>query len=325
MKKVMITGGAGFIGSHLTAHLLKRGCQVIVVDKMTEAARKYDRLRHLRETEKHLYVYTLDLVEEPRGLTELMTGVDTVFHLAANGDVAGGVMDTYLDFRNNVEATQNVMEACRKAASVQTVLFSSSAAVYGGGWGDIHLDESHGPLLPESMYGGSKLACEGIVSAFCHLFDMQGLIFRFANVVGGRMDHGIIHDLLAKLTKNPNDLTVLGDGMQVRPFFLVEDCISAMLHVYGSQVWAHSDVFNIGVRTHTTVQAVANIVVDEFRNLHPGHTNIHYTGGRTGFVGDLPEIRFSMEKMVSMGWGPSHTSNEAVHIATRRMLETYIP
>jgi UDP-glucose 4-epimerase len=199
--------------------------------------------------------------------------------------------------------------------NIKTILFSSSACIYGDA-PQAALSETFGPLFPINLYGAGKLACESLMSSYSHLFSIKVTMFRFANIVGARMGHGVIFDFIQKLKKNPVELEILGDGYQEKPFLLVEDCISGMICAF-QNCSAQCDVFNLGTKTFTTVTRIGEIVLEEM-----GLKNVKFTysGGRRGWPGDAPVVHFSVNKMKRLGWQASHSSDEAVRIAARRLL-----
>jgi UDP-glucose 4-epimerase len=202
-----------------------------------------------------------------------------------------------------------------KATGIRRLLFSSTSAVYGEA-PVIPTPEHVGPLLPISLYGAAKLACETLISAYCHIFNIQAWMFRFGNVVGDRMGHGVIYDFIHKLKRNPEELEILGDGQQEKPFFLVEDCIEGVFCAfYNSEAWC--DVFNLGCSSSTKISRVAEIVVEE---MGLSGVRFRYTGGRRGWVGDVPQVGLDVSKIRKLGWQARHTSDEAVRIAARRLL-----
>jgi UDP-glucose 4-epimerase len=309
-KRVLVTGGAGFIGSHLADRLMADGKSVTVYDNLSSGRREW--IEHHLPKRRFRFVEA-DLLDFST-LKETMEGHDLVWHLGANTDIPTGNQVVDLDLKNCTIATHNVLEAMR-VTNVQRIVFASSATVYGDAPPQ-PLAETYGPLLPISLYGAGKLACEGLISAYSHLFGIQALIFRFANVVGGRMGHGVIYDFIQKLTRNPRELEVLGDGKQEKPFFLVEDCIEG-------KFWAleHSnsscEVYNLGCTTFTRIDRVAQIVGEE---MGLKDVRIRHTGGSRGWPGDVPIVRFDADKMAKLGWTVRHTSDEAVRIAARRLL-----
>jgi len=304
-----VTGGAGFIGSHLVDRLLARGEKVTVYDNLSSGRSEW--------LDPHLgnhdfrFIQT-DLLEMQR-LAEAMAGHNMVWHLGANTDIPTGSKDVDLDLRNCTLATHNVLEAMRRNA-IGHLVFASTAAVYGDP-PVFPAPESAGPLRPISLYGAAKLACEGLISAYSHLFGIQAWMFRFANVIGARMGHGVIFDFIQKLPAS-DELEIWGDGQGRKPFFLVEDCIEGIFQArHNTDEWC--DVFNLGTGTATRIDKVAEIVIEEMGRKG---TPIRYTGGRRGFPGDVPELLFDVSKMARLGWQASRTSDEAVRIAARRLL-----
>jgi UDP-glucose 4-epimerase len=310
-KKYLVTGGAGFIGSHLVERLVSEGNTVTVYDNLVSGKKK-DIQHHIGKP--NFRFIEADLLDFA-ALKEAMQGQEIVWHLAANTDIPGGNRITDLDLKNCTIGTWNILDIMRQL-KIDKLLFASSATVYGD-TPLVPLAETYGPLLPISLYGAGKLACEGFVSAYCHLFGIQAWIFRFANVVGGGMGHGVIYDFIQKLERNTGDLEILGDGKQEKPYFLVEDCIEGMFCAFRNSD-AQYDVYNLGCDTFSTVTNVGKIVIGEMglKDVH-----IRYTGGRRGWPGDVPVVRFDPGKMARWGWKASHTSDEAVRIAARRLIE----
>ena len=305
-----VTGGAGFIGSHLVDRLMKKGEKVTVYDNLA-SGRKENIGHHIgKENFRFLEADLLDF----ETLKEAMKGHEIIWHLGANTDIPTGNKVTDLDLKNCTIATHNVLEAM-KENNIEKLLFTSSACVYGDA-PPIALSETFGPLLPISLYGAGKLACEGLISSYCHLFGIKALIFRFANVVGTRMGHGVIFDFIQKLRKSPKELEILGDGKQEKPFFLVEDCIEGMLRAFQNSN-SPCDVFNLGCDSFTSVTKVAQIVAKE---MDLNDVRFKYTGGKRGWPGDVPVVHFNVEKVKKLGWQARHSSDEAVRIAVQRLL-----
>ncbi|MBN1643760.1 MAG: NAD-dependent epimerase/dehydratase family protein [Dehalococcoidales bacterium] len=308
--KYFVTGGAGFIGSHLVDKLISEGKTVTVYDNLVSGKKK-DIEHHIgKDKFKFLEADLLDYDT----LVGAMKGYEVVWHLGANTDIPGGNRVTDLDLKNCTTATRNVLEAMR-ANKIGKMLFASSACVYGDAPPQA-LSETYGPLHPINLYGAGKLACEGLISSYCHLFGIQAWMFRFANVVGARMGHGVIYDFIQKLKKNPKELEILGDGHQQKPFFLVEDCISGMICAFDKTNKPY-DVFNLGTETFTNVTRIGEIVIEE---MGLKDVKIKYTGGARGWPGDVPIVFFSTKKINGYGWEASRTSDEAVRTAARRLL-----
>jgi UDP-glucose 4-epimerase len=306
-----VTGAAGFIGCHMVERLLDEGHTVTGYDNFSSGRRKWIEqvLAHPRFT--FVQADLLDLGT----LAEAMRGHQVVVHLGANTDIPRGNQNPHIDLDNCTIATFNVLEAIR-THGISRLLFASSSTVYG----EVSIfptPEEIGPLFPISLYGAAKMACEGLISAYCHLFGIQGWIFRFGNVVGGRMGHGVIYDFIAKLRRNPEELEILGDGNGEKNFFLVEECIDGMLFAYRNVADKPCDVFNLGCESATKIMTIARIVAEE-----AGLENVRFrtTGGRQGWPGDVPNVIYDVSKMRKLGWEARHTSDQAIRIAARRLL-----
>jgi len=195
------------------------------------------------------------------------------------------------------------------------VVFSSSSTVYGE-TPPVPLSENYGPLLPISVYGAAKLACEGLISSFCHTFDMKGWIFRFANVVGSRCTHGVIYDFIRKLRKNPRELEILGDGKQRKSYLYIEDCVNGMLFGF-EKSREQINLFNLGTDGTTEVNEIAKMVIDE---MGLKDVKLKYTGGKRGWKGDVPRFQFDISKIKSLGWKPKYDSSDAVRKAIKDLL-----
>ncbi|GAH54833.1 unnamed protein product, partial [marine sediment metagenome] len=247
-------------------------------------------------------------------LKEVIGGHDVVFHLAANPEVRWEIEDAELNLRQEIIATYNVLEAMRTSGAGK-IVFSSSSTVYGE-TPLIPLTEDYGPLLPASLYGAAKLASEGLISAFCHTFNMQAWIFRFANVVGKRATHGVIFDFISKLKQNHEELEILGDGEQCKPYLHVDDCVDGLLFGFRNSA-ERVNVFNLGCATATKVATIAGMLVT---GMGLKDVRFHYTGGDRGWPGDVPQVRFNVEKMNRLGWKAKYTSDEAVRQAIQDIL-----
>jgi len=244
-----------------------------------------------------------------------MRGNELVWHFGANTNMVVGIKTPDTDFNNGLVATYNVLTAMRNTG-VKELVFPSSGSVYG----DIKrppASEGYGPLLPVSAYGAAKLSAEAWISCFTHLCDMKSWIFRFGNVLGERMGHGIIFDLIAKLRSNDDELEVLGDGTGEKNYFLVEECIDGMIYAYNNSNHAGCEIYNLGSEGTTRVSEIVRIVLEETGNTH---TSVRYTGGERGWPGDQPRVYMSVEKMKRLGWSAKLPSDEAVRIAVRRYL-----
>ena len=310
MSKYFITGGAGFIGSHLVDRLMAEGNQVTVYDNLVSGQRKWIE-HHIGKSD--FQFIQADLLDFET-LKKSMKGHDIVWHLGANTDIPTGNKVTDLDLNNCTVATRNVLEAM-KQNGMDKMLFASSACVYGDA-PPVALAETFGPLLPINLYGAGKLASEGLISAYCHLFGIKAWLFRFGNVVGARMGHGVIYDFIQKLKNNPDELEILGDGNQEKNFFLVEDCIEGMFCAFQNSQTQY-DIYNLGASTFTQVTRIGQIVAEE---MGLKDVAFRYTGGKRGWPGDAPVVHFNVQKMKELGWQESRSSDEAVRIAARRLL-----
>ena len=310
MTKYFVTGGAGFIGSHLGDKLLKEGNEVTVYDNLVSGKLENIKQNMNKKGFRFIQADILDL----DALKKAMKGHDVVWHLGANTDIPTGTKVIDLDLKNCTIGTHTTLEAMRQT-KVNNIIFASSACVYGDA-PTVALDETYGPLLPINLYGAGKLACEGFISAYSSLFGLNARIFRFGNVVGARMGHGVIYDFIQKLKKNPREMEILGDGKQEKNFFLVEDCIAGMLCGFQNSK-SQCDTFTLGSDSFSTVTGIAQIVTEEM-NLKD--VKFKYTGGRGGWAGDAPIVHFNTAKMKKLGWKPQYDSDGAVRVAARRLL-----
>ena len=304
--KHFVTGGAGFIGSWVVDRLAKRN-YVTVYDNLSTGKEEFV-AHHLNE--QYFRLAKGDLLDMDT-LTKEMKFHDVVWHIAANPDIRKGTESTKTDLEQNTIATYNCLEAARKN-DIKDFVFSSTSTVYGRAK-KVPTPEDYGPCLPISLYGASKLACEGLVSAYAELYGIKGWIFRFANIVGHRGTHGILVDLVDKLNKDNKNLEVLGDGKQMKSYLLVDECVEGM--VYG---WKHSrdrlNYFNLGAKDQTSVKDIVRILLEESR---VKGVKVHYTGGEGGWKGDVPRFLLDTKKIAKLGWRPKQTSDEAVREAAR--------
>ncbi len=316
-SRVLVTGGAGFIGSHLVDGLMKERVRVTVLDDLSSGRQKnvgrwlnHERFRFAEGDLKNLRD-----VEEAGGNAEL------VFHLAANPEVQVGETDPTIHFEENLMATFNVLEAMRKSASMKNLVFTSTSTVYGEA-AVMPTPEDYGPLIPISTYGASKLGCEALVCSYAHTFGLRALILRIANIVGPRATHGVITDFINKLGADPNRLEILGDGTQKKSYLHVEDCVSAFLHLTLQFLQTPDKVaiYNVGSLDQITVGKIAEIVVDA---LGLQDVEFAFTGGvdgGRGWRGDVKVMLLSVEKLLKTGWKPRYTSGQAVRRATKEIL-----
>lgn len=313
--KVLVTGGAGFIGSHLVDALMNKGAIVTVLDNLSTGL-----MDNIAQWIKHS---RFNFVEgdclNQRDIGEAMEGCELVFHLAANPEVRVGGVDTKVDFEQNIVATYNVLEGMRKSKTAKIMVFASTSTVYGDAK-ILPTPEEYRPLEPISLYGASKLACEALVSGYCHMFDMRGVIYRFANIVGSRSRHGVVWDFVQKLLRDPKELEILGDGTQTKSYLLVSDCIDAFL--FGLEHASERvEIYNIGSEDQITVTEIAETLVEE---MGLRDVEFHYTGGvegGRGWIGDVKIMLLDISKLKKLGWKPRHNSVESVRIAVNHILK----
>ena len=305
--KYFVTGGAGFIGSFVVDRLAKKN-YVTVYDNLSTGKEEFV-AHHLKEN--YFKLVKADLLDFEDVLRE-MKFHDSVWHIAANPDIRKGTESTRVDLEQNTLATYNTLEAARRN-DIKTFVFSSTSTVYGRAK-VVPTPEDAGPCLPISLYGASKLACEGLVSAYAELYGIKAFIYRFANIVGHRSTHGILFDLVEKLNKDQRTLEVLGDGKQRKSYLLVEECVDAM--VYGfKHAKDRVNYFNLGSEDQILVSKIVDILLEEAKL--KGKTRIKYTGGESGWKGDVPKFLLSTKKMAKLGWKAKHTSEEAVREAAK--------
>jgi UDP-glucose 4-epimerase len=309
---ILVTGGAGFIGSHLVDRLLETS-YVTVLDNFSSGKREH--IAHVLGHPRFALVEA-DLFDAGT-LEEVMTEKDFVFHLAANPDVKLGAEDTKIHLQQNILATYSLLEAMRKTG-VRKIAFTSTSTVYGEA-SLVPTPENYGPLKPISLYGASKLACEALISSYCHTFDMQSWIFRFANIVGQRGTHGVLVDFINKLKKNPAELEILGSGKQRKSYLEVRDCIDAMVYTVEHSS-DQTNIFNIGSNDAVDVTEIADVVVESMGLVGARY---RYTGGfeGRGWRGDVKVMQLSIDALVGLGWIPVHNSRESIKAAVDALLK----
>lgn len=307
---ILITGGAGFIGSHLCDYLIGKGNNITVVDNMV-LGRK-ENISHLLDNERFHFIEEDILHKEAMQEIFSKGKFEMVFHLAANSDIQKGGKNPYVDYQLTFNSTFQLL-MLMKEFGVKKLFFASTSAIFGEVYGKI--DEDFGPLRPVSNYGAGKLASEAFISAFSSTYNIQTWITRFPNVVGERFTHGVIFDFIKKLKNNPNELEVLGDGNQCKPYIYVKDLIDGIMYVINNTK-ERFNVFNLGPDSRTQVKEIAQMVIEEM-NLSAA---IRYTGGDRGWVGDVPVFKYDLTKINELGWTAPHTSNESVRIAIQKGL-----
>jgi UDP-glucose 4-epimerase len=312
----LVTGGAGFIGSHLVDRLVSSGVSVKVFDNLSGG-----KISNLHAAAAGLQFIHGDLVELDR-IREEIRDADIVFHMAAYPEVRTGAENPLLPYNENVRNTFNLLEAVRKS-KVSTILFASSSVVYGEP-SVIPTPEDYGPLLPISAYGGSKLACEALLSSYCHTYGIKGKIFRLANVIGARSRHGVIWDFINKLRNDDTRLEILGNGHQSKSYIHVKDCVEAFLFALDYTGNKKSvEIYNVGNSDRIDVISLAKVVC---RTMNLRDTELRTDGGvdgGRGWIGDVKSMQLDIGKLLKMGWKPRLSSENAVEQASIELLSTF--
>ena len=291
-----IVGGAGFIGSHFTDRLLTTpGVERVTLYDNFTSGQHWHFAHHASDPRLHVVEADVRDLDE---LTAAMAGHDVVIHLASNPDIAAAITNPDIDFELGTLLTRCVVEAMRRAG-VPRILYASGSGVYGD-LGEHAADEDHGPMEPVSTYGASKLAGEALIASYGHMFGTRGCVFRFGNVVGPRQTHGVGFDFVRKLMADPTQLEILGDGEQSKSYIHVSDVIDAVLTAHGA-VDAPFAAFNVATGDYITVTEIAEIAVEAL-GLDPSSVDFRYTGGRSGWKGDVPVMRIATDKIRSLGW-----------------------
>ena len=308
---ILVAGGAGFIGSHLCDALLSKNSTVIVADKLIMGSKN---IEHLSQNTNFKF-YEMELANQDN--VDKLFGdnkIDIVYHMAANSDIQKSANDTSIDFNDTLLTTRVLLESMRKN-NVKNIFFASTSAVYGE-MPDIVLNEETGGLKPVSYYGGAKLASEALISSYVSMCDMNAVIFRFPNVIGPRLTHGVVYDFVKKLRNNPKELLILGNGTQCKPYIYVTDLVNAIVKLT-EQFEPGVEIFNISVLSEgTSVTHIAEIVVDV---LGLSDVEFKYTGGDRGWKGDVPRFKYDISKVLATGWKPEYTSDEAVRKAAQSL------
>lgn len=311
--RIFIAGGGGFIGSHFVERLL--------ADEATEKVTVFDNfssggscLLKSSEADSRLHVVRGD-IGDLDSLCAAMAGHDCVLHLASNPDIARAAVDPMIDFRAGTVLTQHIIEAVRRA-SVSKILYASGSGVYGD-MGESTLVENRLEKMPISTYGASKLAGEALLSSYAHMFGINSLAFRFANVVGARQTHGVCLDFIKKLRNDGKRLAILGDGTQSKSYIHVTDVVAAVLLAAGS-VKSGFDCFNVSTPDHISVTEIARIACTKV--LGGQSVQFDYSGGDRGWKGDIPVVRICADKIRGLGWQPRFNSYQAIEKSIEELL-----
>ncbi|MFB6310489.1 MAG: NAD-dependent epimerase/dehydratase family protein [Salinirussus sp.] len=301
-RHALVTGGAGFVGSHLAEGLLSAGAAVTVLDDLSAGRRDWvpDGAAFIEAD-----VNDTDTVEAA------VSEADFVCHLAAGKAVDAA--DPRSQFEANIAGTYTILEAMA-AANVHHLLYTSSSTVYGEA--PRPTPEDHGPLEPISAYGAGKLAEEGLVSTYAHSHGITARVVRFANVVGPRLRGAVVPDFIQKLRADPTELEILGDGRQQKSYLHVTDCVDAMVQILREVETAYA-VYNLGTESTTAVTEIADTVAAAM-NVDPAY---RFTGGERGWTGDVPRMRLDISKLRALGWTPALESDAAIERAAHELID----
>jgi len=308
--KILVTGGAGFIGSHLVDRLVKEGYKIRVVDNLSSG--RLENIKH------HVDAGTIEFIigdlKDPQIALKTVEGVDVVFHFAANPEVRVSTTNPEIHFNENVVATFNLLEVMRKKG-VKELVFASSSSVYGEPE-EIPVDENT-PTRPVSVYGASKAACENLIHAYSKLYGIKAIILRYANVIGPRLRHGVVWDFVNKLKKDPKKLLMLGNGKQIRSYIYVDDAVEATILVWKKSL-DHFKVFNVAYEDWITVDKVADIVIRTM-----GLSNVERIYKPVlhgiGWPGDVKRITLDITRLKSLGFKPRMNSLKAVRETVKHL------
>jgi UDP-glucose 4-epimerase len=313
--KIIVTGAAGFIATNLLPRLLEQGHEVVGVDNFFLGRREYV-ARFLGDPNFRFHEF--DLLDRDR-LVALFQDVRPVcvWHVAANSDINFGTTYTDFDLKGGTHVTYNVLEAMRLSGTKQ-IIFSSSGAIYGEPR-VMPTPEDYGPLFPISLYAASKIACEGLITAFAHNYDIRSWIFRFGNVVGPFPTHGVIYDFIQKLLRDPTGLQILGDGTQAKPYVHVEDCLDGMMFGY-ENARDRINCYNLAVGDQASVNEIAQWII-EAMGIDPTGVRIERGSEPRGWRGDVAQVRLDTRRMDALGWRAKMSSREAVQRAIRETVQ----
>ena len=315
LRKVCIVGGAGFIGSHFVDRLLGGdGIDQVTIFDNFSSGRDWHLAAH--GDDERLRVVRGD-VTDLEALTAAMKGSETVIHLASNPDIARAATEPAVDFDQGTLLTHHVVEAMR-ISEAQQILYASGSGIYGD-LGDFEVAEDHGPLIPVSTYGASKLAGEALIASYCQMFGLIGCVFRFGNVVGPRQTHGVGFDFVRRLLADPQGLDILGDGSQSKSYIHVSDVVRAVLRAAESAPRPFA-AFNVATGDYITVREIADLCV-EVLGLDPDRVAYRFSGGDRGWKGDVPVMRLNTERIRRLGWSNRMTTREALRASLESLLQ----
>ena len=304
MAKILVTGGAGFIGTNLVGRLLEDGHEVYSADNFVIGERKNAEL-YKDNPNYHFVEIDIDNLKE---FLARFKGIkfDIIYHLAANSDIKKGGQNPAVDYRDTFSTTRSVLELMLQNG-ISNLFFASTSAIYGDVNGE-KATEDLGGLKPISYYGGAKYACENFISAYTYMNDFNTVVFRFPNVIGTHLTHGVIYDFVNKLKNNPHELEILGDGTQTKPYIFVDDLVDVIIRMT-QNIKPGMEIYNIGVEGATSVTTIADILCDV---MGLNDVEYKYTGGKVGWKGDVPKFQYNLDKIHATGWKAKYNSDEAV-------------
>jgi len=312
----LVTGGAGFIGSHLCDSLAQHNWEVTILDNLSAGSE--ENIRHLLEgTPKKVKLLKGDCTN-PVHVRKALENVEIVYHFAANPEVRLELSDPPTCFRQNIYATHILLQQLKNNPEVHTIVFASTSTIYGEPQ-TVPTPENYAPLKPISLYGASKLAGEALISAYAHTYNKKAIILRLANTIGPRSQHGVIHDFIQKLRKNPKQLEILGDGTQTKSYLYITDCIKAIETAYKT-ARNQVEIYNVGSEDQINVKIIAKIVTEEM-NLK--NVQFTYTGGidgGRGWKGDVKNMLLNITKLKAEGWNPKHNSIQAIRKPVKHLI-----
>ncbi|MEM2110262.1 MAG: NAD-dependent epimerase/dehydratase family protein [Candidatus Bathyarchaeia archaeon] len=313
-RTILVTGGAGFMGSHLVDKLIKNEKEVCVFDNLSSGS-----LENIKQwLGRPCFRFVRGDLLNQADIVKAVEDCDIIFHLAANPEVRVGSVSPSIHFEQNVVTTHNLLEAIRKSANIKVLVFTSSSTVYGDAE-KIPTPEDYAPMKPISVYGASKLASEALICAYAHTYGFRTVIFRLANIVGSRSKHGVVYDFIKKLKENPRELEILGDGTQTKSYLHIDDCIEAML-LCVEKSSTQFEVFNLGSEDWIDVKAIAKIVIEE---MGLQDVTLRLTGGvdgGRGWKGDVKYMLLDCGKLKALGWEPKLNSAQAVKSTAQNIL-----
>ena len=312
---VLVTGGAGFIGSHLVDRLMKAGVKVRVLDNLSSGSK--ENVGEWLDDPNFEFIVG-DLLDQD-DVDGAVKDCEVIYHMAANPEIRIKKAGPEDHFKQNITATFCLLEAIRRNDLHCALVFASSSTVYGDA-DMIPTPEDYGPLVPISLYGASKLACEALISAYAYMFGFRAVIYRLANVIGSRSNHGVIYDFTQKLRMNPSELEVLGDGTQTKSYIHVDDCVDGFIHGHSSMKTL--EIYNLGSDDTVTVLDIANTVKEATGN---PEAEIMLTGGvdgGRGWRGDVKVMLLDTERLKNVGWSSKYNSLEAVQMTAQAVALT---